>query len=699
MPKINVLDKHVAELIAAGEVIERPASIVKELMENAIDAGATSVTVEIKSGGIRYLRITDNGCGIAYEDVPTAFLRHATSKVRDEADLERIGTLGFRGEALASVCAVSRVEMLTKTPDAQFGARIELAGGEQLSYEEAGCPDGTTIVVRDLFYNVPARLKFLKRDAYEGSLVADIVDKIALSNPQIAVKFIKENRVELQTPGDGKLLSAVYAVFGREFAQSLIPADYTYQGVHVKGLVSIPEQSRQNRKSQHFFVNSRYVRSRTCGGALEEAYRGSIMTGKFPACVLYLEVPNDTVDVNVHPAKTEIRFIQERTVYEAVLFGVKTAISDYNKERLHQKLATEQTVKSEYTPPESPRLDYATKAGEFTYTGEQTTIRREPAAPGRLKYGDYEIQLETAPVLQVSDREDIGYRAPVREKSGPVPAVGGIGCTVPVTWDTGLMADRKLPEEPPLNQADLKYLDLERILGEPAPGKGPEETETETPLPPPAADTVSEAEEKTEIESLPEEPQKECPPIKLCGELFKTYILAEVDGTFLMIDKHAAHERILYEKLKAAQGEIDGQLLLIPLTLTFPREEYAALLDSREEIRRYGFDIDDFGKCTIQVREIPIFLDTDDAAQVLGELAGNLRKNKRDISPELIDDMLHSIACKAAIKANYDTGEQELLAIAQEVYTNDAIRYCPHGRPVVLTMTKYELEKKFHRVV
>lgn len=697
MPKINVLDKHVAELIAAGEVIERPASIVKELMENAIDAGATAVTVEIKSGGIRYLRITDNGCGISYEDLPTAFLRHATSKVRDEADLEQIGTLGFRGEALASVCAVSRVEMLTKTEDAQFGARIELAGGEQLAYEEAGCPDGTTIVVRDLFYNVPARLKFLKRDAYEGSLVADIVDKIALSNPQIAVKFIKENRVELQTPGDGKLESAVYAVFGREFAQSLIPTDYQYQGVHVRGLVSIPEQSRQNRKSQHFFVNARYVRSRTCGGALEEAYRGSIMTGKFPACVLYLDVPNDTVDVNVHPAKTEIRFVQERTVYEAVLFGVKTAISDYNKERLHQKLATEQTIKSEYTPPQTPRLDYATRAGEATYTGEQTTIRREPAAAEKIKYGDYEIQLETASTLLVSDREDIGYCAPVREKSGAL--TGGAGAVrndgfALVTEKMNLEMGRKMVEEPPLNQADLKYLDLEQILEGPTSEQASEQTAVS-----PITESISATESEVEGEALLDQPRKECPPIKLCGELFKTYILAEVEGSFLMIDKHAAHERILYEKLKATQGEIDRQLLLLPLTLTFPREEYAALLDSREKIRRYGFDIDDFGKCTIQVREIPIFLDTDDAAQVLGELAGNLRKNKQDISPELIDDMLHSIACKAAIKANYDTGEQELLAIAQEVYTNDAIRYCPHGRPVVLVMTKYELEKKFHRVV
>lgn len=347
MPKINVLEKHVAELIAAGEVIERPASIVKELIENSIDAGATAVTVEIKNGGIKYIRITDNGCGIAYEDVPTAFLRHATSKVRYEYDLDSIGTLGFRGEALASVSAVAKVEMLTKTPDSRFGTRIELAGGEQLSLSEAGCPDGTTIVVRDLFYNVPARLKFLKRDISEAGAVSGIVDKIALSNPRVSIKFIKEGKVELHTPGDGNVLSAVYAVFGKEFARTLMPVDYTYQGIQISGFVSIPDLSKANRKSQHFFVNNRYIKSRTCAGALEEAYRHSIMVGKFPACVLYLQVPNNAVDVNVHPAKTEVRFMNEKLIYDAIFFAVKSAISTYNQQLLQEKTATETVLQSE----------------------------------------------------------------------------------------------------------------------------------------------------------------------------------------------------------------------------------------------------------------------------------------------------------------------------------------------------------------
>lgn len=666
MPKINVLEKHVAELIAAGEVIERPASIVKELMENAIDAGATAVTVEIKNGGIRYLRVTDNGCGISREDVPTAFLRHATSKVRYEYDLESIGTLGFRGEALASICAVSKVEMLTKTAEEQFGTRIELAGGEQLSCEEAGCPDGTTIVVRDLFYNVPARLKFLKRDLYEAGLVAGIVDKIALSNPQVSVKLIKENKVELHTPGDGQILSAIYAVFGKEFAKTLLPVDYTYQNIHVTGMTSIPELSRANRKSQHFFVNSRYVKSRTCAGALEEAYRGSIMVGKFPACVLYLEVPNDTIDVNVHPTKTEIRFTEEKTAYEAVLFAVRSAISARNQQLLKDKQANEQILSVEHTPS-APTLDYATKAQELLDAGEQ----KQFSVTKSLSFDGYSIELEQ-PEPCIAQPES-GYFVVEREEREPV-----------------------LPSaaEPELKQSDLKYLDLSKIMNAPPSEKS--ETAPSVPIP---QEELSKPQAESEQKPLKSLQEDITPKIKLCGEVFKTYILAEIDDHFLMIDKHAAHERILYEKLRSSHGDLEGQFLLTPMTLTLSREDYMTLLEHKETLLRYGFEIDDFGQCSIQMRSIPSLLDTADAVSVLYELSANLRKNKKDISPEQIDDILHSMACKAAIKANSYTGEQELLALVKEVYQNDAIRYCPHGRPVVITMTKYELEKKFHRVV
>ncbi len=692
MPKINVLEKHVAELIAAGEVIERPASIVKELLENSIDAGATAVTVEIKDGGVRYIRITDNGCGIEAEDVPTAFLRHATSKVRYEYDLDSIGTLGFRGEALASVCAVARVEMLTKTPAAQFGTRIQLEGGEQLSLTEAGCPDGTTIVVRDLFYNVPARLKFLKRDAYEAGLVFSIVDKIALSHPDISIKLIRDNKVELHTPGDGNIVSAIYAVFGKEFAKTLVPVDYTYQGIRVSGFSSIPDLSRANRKSQHFFVNGRYVKSRTCAGALEEAYRHSIMVGKFPACVLYFDVPADSVDVNVHPTKTEIRFINEKTVYDAAYFAIKSAISDYSKNLLKEHQATEQALQEAELPTVSPKLDYPTKARDFAYTGEQTVLTPQPKTePVKrqevIRIGGYEIQpdQEREPVRHVADGSKPDYHGdllPENRKEAAVPSS--------------------------LRQEELKYLDLKKIFGTseqekddlselPQTEQSVEKKTLPTAEAEPSAEPVVGSEESVTV--LSEEKEAITAKIRLCGELFKTYILAEVDQTFLMIDKHAAHERILYEKLKAAHSTIEAQMLLTPLTLTFPREDHLALLEHKETVAQYGFEVEDFGKCSLQVRSIPIFLDTADASQVLYELGCSLRKNKRDISPELIDDMLHSIACKAAIKANDVNGEAELLEIVKEVYCNENIRYCPHGRPVVITMTKYELEKKFHRIV
>lgn len=652
MSKINVLEKHVAELIAAGEVIERPASIVKELLENSIDAGATAITVEIKDGGIRYIRITDNGCGIESEDVATAFLRHATSKVQYEYDLDSIETLGFRGEALASVSAVARVEMLTKTAAAQFGTRIELEGGEQVSLSEAGCPNGTTIVVRDLFYNVPARLKFLKRNSYEGGLAAGIVDKIALSHPNISMKMIRDNKVELHTPGDGNVLSAIYAVFGKDFAKTLIPVKYDYQGIRVTGFSSIPNLSRANRHAQHFFVNGRYIKSRTCASALEEAYHHSMMVGKFPACVLYLEVPSDSIDVNVHPTKTEIRFVSEKKVYDAIYFAVKSAISDYGKQMLKESQANEALLKEVYTPTATD-LDYTTKAQEFSYTGEQTVINPQPKpTPRVIKIGDYEIQPES-----VSD-------SPSHMADNP--------------------PNYSTSHEESADRPQMKYFDLEKILNE-------SETSKPEVLQPIDAEVKPE-ESSVEAETLPV-------TIRHCGELFKTYILAEVENHFLIIDKHAAHERILYEKLRAAHNTIEAQLLLTPLTLTFSREEYLALLENKETLISYGFEIDDFGKCSVQVRSIPIFLDTLDATQVLYELGCSLRKNKRDISPELIDDMLHSIACKAAIKANDVNGEQELMEIVKEVYQNDNIRYCPHGRPVVITMTKYELEKKFHRIV
>ncbi len=672
MPKINLLEKHVAELIAAGEVIERPSSIVKELLENAIDAGATMITVEIKDGGVRYLRITDNGCGIESEDVPNAFLRHATSKVKDEQDLDRIGTLGFRGEALASISAVARVEMLTKTSDAQFGTRIRLEGGEVCLLEEAGCADGTTVIVRDLFYNVPARLKFLKKDFYEAGLVSTIADKIALSHPHVSIKLIRDNKVDLHTPGDGDILSAIYSVFGKDFAQTLIPVDYTYQGIRIYGFSSIPDRSRVNRKSQHFFVNGRYVKTRTCAGALEEAYRHSIMAGKFPACVLYLEVAPDSIDVNVHPTKTEIRFVNEKMAYDATFFAAKSAISEYSKRMLRENRATEQMLQELYPTPTQPKLDYPTKAQEFAYTGEQTVLQKNASSSPSptqqqdiIRIGNYLIeseQSETTPLHVAAPPTE--YRVePKQEKPTAVEA-----------------------NEP--------------VLPSPQMSEWPSVDDLLTRTTPPSDPFLSSEELRVQYHALSEsEIEQSLQKLKLCGELFKTYILAEIDNNFLIIDKHAAHERIIYEKLRQSHQNIEAQLLLTPLTLNFSQDEYRALLQHKSLVANYGFEISDFGKYVIQVRSIPIFLDALDATQVLYELGCNLRKNRRDVSPELIDEMFHSIACKAAIKANDNNGEAELMELVKEVYRNEQIRYCPHGRPVVIVMSKYELEKKFHRIV
>ena len=454
-----------------------------------------------------------------------------------------------------------------------------------------------------------------------------------------------------------------------------MPVDYTYQGVQISGFVSIPDLSKANRKSQHFFVNNRYIKSRTCAGALEEAYRHSIMVGKFPACVLYLQVPNNAVDVNVHPAKTEIRFMNEKLVYDAVFFAVKSAISSYNQQLLQEKTATETVLQSEKSSS-VPHLDYITKAKETSYQGEQTVLASSRPKNDTLRIGDYSIQLETdSPASYVGDHNIPEYHAA-----------------------------EKQPEV--LQQSEFRHLDLSKISAAP-----PETADVHEESKAVLIREETPAAELTPSEVVPDVPE-ESPAaseavseketigkIRFCGELFKTYILAEIDNNFVMVDKHAAHERILYEKLRASCGEIEGQLLLTPLTLTFSREDYFALLNSRKEIRKYGFEIEDFGQCTVQVREIPIFLDTRDATQVLYELGCNLRKNKRDITPELIDDMLHSIACKAAIKANDSSSDQELLAIVREVYTNENIRYCPHGRPVVIVTSKYELEKKFHRIV
>lgn len=645
MPQIHLLDKAVSELIAAGEVIERPASIVKELLENSIDSGATSVTVEIKSGGKQLIRITDNGCGISPDDVPKAFLRHATSKIQTEPDLEHIATLGFRGEALASICAVSKIELLTKTAEEQFGTRYTISGGEGGELEETGCPDGTTILVREIFYNVPARLKFLKKDVTEGNAIQSIVDKIALSHPEISIKFLRDGKRVLNTPGNGDRFSVIHAVFGREFASTLMPVDYKAGSFPVNGFASVPMKSRANRSMQHFFINGRYVKSKTCCTALEEAYKGSIMVGKFPACVLNLELPFEMVDVNVHPSKIEVRFTDERAVFEAVYFAVKSAIAQ-------QSRLSAVPRETEIVKPHVERV--LSQPQELDQMGLGVRPTPQP------------ISVSAPP----SQLRDSGFNYQVRKKE-PVPQK-----------ESSFSFLKKESFAPAGNTAGQRS----------APKRLEDRIIPETPEMPKSSEVVLTKEQSKH------QPEKEARPVyRIIGELFKTYILAEVEDQLVMVDKHAAHERILYEKLKQEAGNLDRQVLLAPVSVTCSVEEHECILANAETLERLGFLAEDFGGSSVLIREIPMVLDREAVEDVFGDILNNLMKNKRDVSPQVLEELYHSMACKAAIKANDVNSPAELERLFERVYFDEAIRYCPHGRPVAITMTKERFERQFGR--
>lgn len=656
MGKINVLDKQVAELIAAGEVIERPASIAKELLENAIDAGATAVTVEVRQGGIGYLRVTDNGSGILPEDVPTAFLRHATSKIRNADDLNFIGTLGFRGEALASIAAVSRLELTTKTRENQLGVTIRLEGGEQLELDEAGCPDGTTVVVRDLFYNVPARLKFLRRDASEANAVGGIVDKLALSHPEVSFKFINDRNVKLHTPGDGRLLSAIRAVFGDEFANALLPVDYGMDGISVKGYVSQASYSRSNRSMQHFFVNSRYVRSKVCIAALEDGYKNAIMVGKYPCCVLNVSLPVETVDVNVSPSKTEVRFYNDRSVFDAVYFGVKSTLS---------------------------RDDILTKAAQPT---PKTQV------PNLLSG------------FQSEEAEQTNLSAGVEEKKDTYEPFSALPTKKLTVHDTQAKYVASPSAEAESTASDYQFIRPEALkmpekkMKETGITFIPEEEPEEAAVPAPV-NQKAHIEPITQKEELPS-PVVSVPNIyvRLIGEAFKTYVLFEVEGSLFLLDKHAAHERILYEKLKKTISTEERQLLLKPAVVTVSPEEKQALFDHLATLEKMGFSYEDFGANTVILREVPLLLAEFDVADILLDVAQKLSENRREFMSSAYENLLHSMACRCAMKANDSTTPEEMIELLRQVYADGEIRHCPHGRPVAIELTKTEIEKRFGRI-
>ena len=654
MAKVQILSKETSELIAAGEVIERPSSIVKELIENSIDSGATAITVEIKHGGISYLRVTDNGCGIDYEDVPTAFLRHATSKIHNKSDLDSILTLGFRGEALASICAVAKVDVLTKTPDEQFGTHYTINGGQEKEYEQTGCPDGTTIIIRDIFYNVPARLKFLKKDVAEGNAIASIVDKIAISHPEIAFKFIRDNKQEFITPGDGELYSSVYAVMGKQFASSMIPVEYELNGIKIDGFTVKPLFGRPNRTMQHFFINGRYVKSLVCTRSLEHAYQNSIMEGKFPSCVLRLTIPPSILDVNVHPAKIEVRFTDERIIADSIFFAVKNAI-------LLDSKPVEINIKKpvvDYRKPEQEELP------EYT----------------QMKFQPEPIVQEIKPVYQEPIQE---YRV-IPEQHIPVTPPPQIEYK-PISVNTVI---NKTPEEDIVN---IPYTVTTDTASDDIP------IENLEPVTDMQFKYISESsfEKKTDVQV---EPQKEI-YFKVIGEVFKNYIIAEVEGDIVFVDKHAAHERILFEKLKSGKQKLVCQMLLNTPEVILDFEEFNALIQNKDFVSEMGFEFEISGSSKVIVNGIPSILDQCDPSDLIIELARNLSDNKANPMPEILDDMYHTFACKAAIKANDINTLSELSVIVKTILTDERIRYCPHGRPVMFKLTRRELEKQFKRIV
>lgn len=648
MPKINVLPREIYELIAAGEVVERPSSAVKELLENSVDAGADSITLEIKAGGIKYIRITDNGCGIAREDVRNAFTGHATSKITVSDDLDCVATLGFRGEALASIAAVSRVEMFTRTAEEETGTHAVVEGGQFISIDDAGCPVGTTIVVRDIFYNVPARMKFLKKDVIEANSVAAVADRLAVSHPEIAVRFIRDGKQTLCSSGDGKLISAVYAVYGKDFADSLIPVSGSNSTVKVEGYVSKPLNARANRNMQLFYVNGRMVRTKTACAALEEAFKGSVMVGKFPSCVLNLTMPYNFVDVNVHPAKTEVRFANEKEVFSAVYYAVKSALEQGDKAPTQDasKIINQRVQKQLFAAVEPAKQLRFQQSVSVAPKSETTFVR--------TSVEDYKKTEEVKPIVNETVKT-------VYEKPAPQTVVESVS-------ETYSAVDESEPD----------------LLGGYTPLVKPQPVEVE----------VEVQQTTPEIEITEEEK----PQVRAVGELFSTYILVEYGNELLIIDKHAAHERIIYEQLKAQNKNIPSQMLLSPIPVHLSREEYAAVIADIDLLAESGFAVEDFGDGTVIVSEYPVILEGADIAAQLTEIAGYLAENMRDITTEKLDWIFHSAACRAAVKAGDLTTDYELQQFAERVLSMPDIRYCPHGRPVLAGFTRRDIERLFGRV-
>ena len=690
MAVIRVLDKHTAELIAAGEVVERPASAAKELMENSIDAGATQISISIESGGVKLIEVSDNGTGIEPEYISTAFIRHATSKIEDEVDLAAIHTLGFRGEALASIASVARVELLTRTSSSEFASLYRNEGGEEYPAEPGARAVGTTIRVRDLFFNTPARMKFLKKDASEGTFVADVVNRLALSHPEISFRFVREGKLQYVTPGDGDLRGAAYAVLGREFSRDLIEVDSASGLYRLRGLVTPPKSCRASRSMQYFYINGRYVRNRTMMAGMETAFKGTTMQGKFPGGILMLEMPAELVDVNVHPAKTEVRFAQENDVFNAVYYAVKQALaSPGSGERSFVFDKAARPARESFAAVDSATGNDISKNDSII---EENTVKKEnftglsAVIPGQSEPGVLQKRPRAPqPAAQPGPAKPAGWGAPLRESLAlhstpaekPRPSFRPAGqesqLDITLTEEADAAA---LPDTPPAPQR-------------PAAPAAPPEPEAGDP----AEDAAFVQPEQTVLPGA-DAPAK----LEYVGEAFRTYIIAQRGDELCLIDKHAAHERQLYEKLAASYGDVPCQLLLSPLVITLSAEEKQAVMDNLLLLEHAGIEVGDFGGSTVLLRAVPCDVEQDDLEDMLVEIASKLARGSRDALSEKTEWVLHSIACRAAVKAGDHASPQELMALAEKILAGEVPPFCPHGRPCVLKLTRKELEKQFGRI-
>ena len=717
MAEIHVLDKHTAELIAAGEVVERPASVVKELLENSIDAGASQITVSIESGGVRLIEISDNGTGIEAKYIPTAFIRHATSKIRTEDDLTSIHTLGFRGEALASIASVARVEVLTRTEADECASLYRIEGGEEQPIEPGARGIGTTIRVCDLFFNTPARMKFLKKDSSEGTFVADIVGHLALSHPEVSFKFIREGKLQYVTPGDGQLRSAAYAVLGREFSRDLVEVDNREGVYRVWGLITQPRSCRASRSMQYFYINGRYVRNRTMMAGMEMAFKGTMMQGKFPGGILLLEMPADLVDVNVHPAKTEVRFARENDIFDLVYHAVKLALSQPGTGERQFVFDSEKegNVSNEQ---ENSRNKRENTVKNNSFTGLSAVISGQ-AEPGSLPHPEEKTLRPAAPAASVTPRPTqpsaperdilpLPAKAPEMPAAEPEHTWTTVAASAPLPMNAALHSpeppqEESLLEPPPFRaassesqldiEADIDLPDLTRdhmAAWEPAPDE---------PERPPLPEASDEPQPSAAPEQLGFDVQDGPEPLRYVGEIFRTYILAERGDEICIIDKHAAHERQLFEKLAAHYGDVPSQLLLEPLVVELSAEEKTALLANLDLLESAGLEVSDFGGSSVCLRSVPADVEQGSAEDLLVELAAKLAHGSRDALNERTEWVLHSISCRAAIKAGDHTSRQELMALAEKILSGEVPPFCPHGRPCVLKLTRKELEKQFGRIV